>query len=451
MNEIKCPNCHKVFQVAESEWSDILKQVRDKEFESAIEEHNRLAKAELDLEKQKQDSKIKELQEQLENEKRILELEKKSADDKLKAERDLAKSKAEADTADQIVSLKEQLAEAKSQIAIAQTEAKQIAENAQDKLKSELALQEAKSQQTILEQQNELERKRSEADAELAKARSEFEIRLSEKDAQIKARDQEIKNIQEMRQKLSVKLLGESLEQHCEIEFNKIRATAFPNAEFHKDNESVEGTKGDYIFRDFSDDGEELLSIMFEMKTEAQESEHKKKNSAHFKKLDSDRRKKNCEYAVLVSTLEEGNELYDQGIVDVSYEYEKMYVIRPQLFIQMISILRNAAKNSEQYRRELAIMRQESIDVTNFEETLTDFKEKFSRNYNLASTKFTKAVDEIDKAIKNLENIKKNLLGSENNLRLANERAEKLTIRKLTRNNPTMKAAFAELKEKNEE
>lgn len=451
MNEIKCPNCHKVFQVAEGEWSDILKQVRDKEFESAIKEHDKLTKAKLDLEKQKQDSKIKELQEQLENEKRILELEKKSTDDKLKAERDIAKSKAEADTAEQIASLKEQLAEAKSQITIAQSEAKQAAQNAKDKLKSELALQEAKSQQTIMEQQNELERKQSEADAELAKARSEFEIRLSEKDAQIKARDQEIKNIQEMRQKLSVKLLGESLEQHCEIEFNKIRATAFPNAEFHKDNESVEGTKGDYIFREFSDDGEELLSIMFEMKTEAQESEFKKKNSAHFKKLDSDRRKKNCEYAVLVSTLEEGNELYDQGIVDVSYEYEKMYVIRPQLFIQMISILRNAAKNSEQYRRELAIMRQESIDVTNFEESLIDFKEKFSRNYNLASTKFTKAVEEIDKAIKNLEKIKQNLLGSENNLRLANERAEKLTIRKLTRNNPTMKAAFAELEEKNEE
>lgn len=451
MNEIKCPNCHKVFQVAESEWSDIVKQVRDQEFEDAIKQHDQLSKAELDLEKQKQDSKIQELQEQLENEKRVLELERKAADDRLKAERDIAKTKAEADLADEMAKLKEELAEARSQVTVAKNEAKQTARAAKDKLKSELALQEAKTKQVILEQQNELERKQSEADAALAKAKSEFEVKLSEKEAQIQARDQEIKNIQEMRQKLSVKLLGESLEQHCEIEFNKIRATAFPNAEFHKDNDSVEGTKGDYIFREFAEDGEELLSIMFEMKTEAQESAHKKKNSAHFKKLDSDRRKKNCEYAVLVSTLEEGNELYDQGITDVSYEYEKMYVIRPQLFIQMISLLRNAAKNSEKYRRELAIMRQESIDVTNFEETLTEFKEKFSRNYNLASTKFTKAVEEIDKAIKNLEKIKQNLIGSENNLRLANERAEKLTIRKLTRNNPTMKAAFAKLEEKNED
>ena len=187
------------------------------------------------------------------------------------------------------------------------------------------------------------------------------------------------------------------------------------------------------------------------MKTEAQESQHKRKNSDHFKKLDSDRRKKNCEYAVLVSTLEEGNELYDQGIADVSYEYEKMYVIRPQLFIQLISLLRNAAKSSEKYRRELAIMRQENIDVTNFEKSLEDFKEKFGNNYRLASNKFNKAVEEIDKAIKNLENIKKNLLGSENNLRLANDKAEALTIRKLTRKNPTMKAAFVQLEEKNEE
>lgn len=451
MNEIKCPNCHTVFQVAESEWSDIVKQVRDKEFAEAVKEHDKLAKAELELEKQKQDSQIQELQSRLENEKRLLKLQEESVEDKLQAERDLAKSKAEADMADQIAKLKEELAEARSQVTVAKSELEQLSQNAQTKLQSELALQEAKSQQAILEQKSELERQQSTASAELAKVRSEFEVKLSEKDAQIQARDQEIKNIQEMRQKLSVKLLGESLEQHCEIAFNQIRTTAFPKAEFHKDNDSSDGTKGDYIFRDFTEDGEELISIMFEMKTEAQESQHKKKNSDHFKKLDSDRRKKNCEYAVLVSTLEEGNELYDQGIADVSYAYDKMYVIRPQLFIQFISILRNAAKNSEQYKHELAVMRQESIDVTNFEASLNDFKEKFGRNYQLASNKFNKAVDDIDKAIKTLEKIKENLIGSEKNLRLANDKADALTIRKLTNKNPTMKAAFAALKEKNED
>lgn len=451
MNEIKCPNCQKVFQVAENEWADIVKQVRDQEFDRAVKDHDKLTKAELDLEKQKQDSVISDLQKQLENEKRLLKLQEESVEDKLQAERDLAKSKAEADMADQVAKLKEELAEARSQITVAKNELEQLSHNAESKLKSELALQEARSQQAILEQKSELERQQSTASAELAKVRSEFEVKLSEKDAQIQARDQEIKNIQEMRQKLSVKLLGESLEQHCEIAFNQIRTAAFPNAEFHKDNDSSDGTKGDYIFREFTEDGEELISIMFEMKTEAQESQHKKKNSDHFKKLDSDRRKKNCEYAVLVSTLEEGNELYDQGIADVSYAYEKMYVIRPQLFIQFISILRNAAKNSEQYKHELAIMRQESIDVTNFEASLNDFKEKFGRNYQLASNKFNKAVDDIDKAIKTLEKIKENLIGSEKNLRLANDKADALTIRKLTSKNPTMKAAFAALEEKNED
>lgn len=451
MNEIKCPNCHKVFQVAESEWSDIVKQVRDEEFDKAVKDQGKYFQSQLDLEKQKQDAKIAELEKQLENERRVLKLQEESAAEKIQAERDIAKSKAESDMADQIIKLKEELAEARSQVTVAKSELEQLSQNADAKLQNELALQEAKSQQLVLEQKNELERQQSKATADIAKMKSEFEVKLSEKDAQIKARDQEIKNIQEMRQKLSVKLLGESLEQHCEIAFNQIRTTAFPKAEFHKDNDSSDGTKGDYIFRDFTEDGEELISIMFEMKTEAQESVHKKKNSDHFKKLDSDRRKKNCEYAVLVSTLEEGNELYDQGIVDVSYEYEKMYVIRPQLFIQLISILRNAALNSAQYRHELAVMRQESIDVTNFEASLNDFKEKFGRNYQLASNKFNKAIDEIDKAIKNLEKIKENLIGSENNLRLANDKADALTIRKLTHKNPTMKAAFAALEEKNEE
>lgn len=451
MNEIKCPNCHKVFQVAENEWSEIVKQVRDKELDDAIKEHDKLTAAEFDLERQKQDAEINDLKNQLENERKMLAAQKEAEKQRIKTEREAADSKAKNDMADQLASLKEELAETKSRLAIAKSEVESVSKNAESQMRNELALQEAKAREAALEMKSEFERKQNEAKSELAKAKSEFDIKLSEKDAQIRAREQEIKNIQEMRQKLSVKLLGESLEQHCEIEFNKIRMTAFPNAEFHKDNDAVDGTKGDYIFREMTEDGEELISIMFEMKTEAQESQHKRRNADHFKKLDSDRRKKNCEYAVLVSTLEEGNELYDQGIVDVSYEYEKMYVIRPQLFIQLISLLRNAAKNSEKYKHELAVMRQQSIDVTNFEDSLNEFREKFSYNYNLASNKFNKAVDDIDKAIKTLQKIKENLLGSENNLRLANEKAEKLTIRKLTRNNPTMKAAFAELEEKNGE
>ncbi len=450
MNQIKCPNCGKVFQVAESDWSDIVKQVRDHEFKEAVKEHDKLSNAQLELEKQKQDSLIEDLQNQLENERRLHQLAQKSAEEKLAAEHDLAKSKAQASVSEKISKLKEELAEAKSQVSLKQSEIDQAKKAAQTQLKNELALQEAKANQALLEQQAQLERQQAQSASELARAKSEFAIKLSEKDAQIQARDQEIRNIQEMRQKLSVKLLGESLEQHCEIEFNKIRAVAFPNAQFHKDNDAVDGTKGDYIFRDFTEDGDELISIMFEMKTESETSVHKKKNSDHFKKLDSDRRKKNCEYAVLVSTLEEGSDLYDQGIVDVSYEYDKMYVVRPQLFIQLISLLRNAAKNAEQYKHELAVMRQESIDITNFEESLNDFKDRFGKNYNLARTRFKKAIDEIDKTIKMLEKIKENLLGSQNNLRLANDKAERLTIRKLTRNNPTMKAAFAELAEKNQ-
>ena len=262
--------------------------------------------------------------------------------------------------------------------------------------------------------------------------------------------EREIERIQDMRARLSTKMLGESLEQHCEIEFNRLRPTAFPRAYFEKDNEVVEGTKGDFVFRDFDEEGNEIVSIMFEMKNEADDSTHRKTNESHFKKLDADRRKKGCEYAVLVSLLEPDNELY-AGITDVSYQYEKMYVVRPQFFIPIITLLRNAALSSLQYRKELALVRQQNIDVTNFEDQLADFKDRFGRNYRIASERFAKAIDEIDKSIDHLQKIKEHLLGSERNLRLANDKAEDLTVKKLTRKNPTMKALLDEARAAKEE
>ena len=295
---------------------------------------------------------------------------------------------------------------------------------------------------------DELEAQKTRAEAELARARAEAQAQLAEKlrakDELIADREREIERIQDMKARLSTKMLGESLEQHCEIEFNRLRPTAFPRAYFEKDNEVVEGTKGDFVFRDFDEEGNEIVSIMFEMKNEADDSTHRKTNESHFKKLDADRRKKGCEYAVLVSLLEPDNELYAAGITDVSYRFEKMYVIRPQFFIPLITLLRNAALSSMEARRELALVRQQNIDVTNFEDQLADFKDKFGRNYRLASERFAKAIDEIDKSIDHLQKIKEHLLGSERNLRLANDKAEDLTVKKLTRKNPTMKALLDE-------
>ena len=253
-----------------------------------------------------------------------------------------------------------------------------------------------------------------------------------------------------MKARLSTKMIGETLEQHCEMEFNKMRAVAFPNAYFEKDNDGIDCTKGDYVYRECADDGTEILSIMFEMKNEAEDTKTKHRNEEFFKKLDSDRQKKGCEYAVLVTLLEPDSELYNQGIVDVSYRYDKMYVIRPQFFIPLIGLLRNAALKSIEARQELALVRQQNIDVTHFEEDLENFKNTFGRNYRLASEKFAKAIEEIDKTIALLEKTKKDLLGSENNLRLANNKAEALTVKKLTKDNPTMKAKFEALENERE-
>ena len=326
--------------------------------------------------------------------------------------------------------LESQTQQFKAEKELAVSEARAAAERQRDELAAQVKLQEARAAQ------------------EQAALREKMTNELAAKDELIKYKDEEIARVKEMKARLSTKMVGESLERHCETEFNKIRATAFPHAYFEKDNDVVDGTKGDFVFRETDPaTGEEVVSIMFEMKNENDETRTKHKNEDFFAKLDSDRKKKGCEYAVLCTMLEPENELYNEGIVDVSYRYEKMYVIRPQFFIPIISILRNAALSALQYKTELAEVRNQNIDITNFENSMEDFKTKFARNYDLASRKFQTAIDEIDKTIDHLQKTKEALLGSERNLRLANDKAQDLTIKKLTRKNPTMKAKFAALKE----
>lgn len=326
--------------------------------------------------------------------------------------------------------LESQTQQFKAEKELAVSEARATAERQRDELAAQVKLQEAQAAQ------------------EQAALREKMTNELAAKDELIKYKDEEIARVKEMKARLSTKMVGESLERHCETEFNKIRATAFPHAYFEKDNDVVDGTKGDFVFRETDPaTGEEVVSIMFEMKNENDETRTKHKNEDFFAKLDSDRKKKGCEYAVLCTMLEPDNELYNEGIVDVSYRYEKMYVIRPQFFIPIISILRNAALSALQYKTELAEVRNQNIDITNFENSMEDFKTKFARNYDLASRKFQTAIDEIDKTIDHLQKTKEALLGSERNLRLANDKAQDLTIKKLTRKNPTMKAKFAALKE----
>lgn len=326
--------------------------------------------------------------------------------------------------------LESQTRQFKAEKELAVSEARAAAERQRDELAAQVKLQEAQAAQ------------------ERAALREKMTNELAAKDELIKYKDEEIARVKEMKARLSTKMVGESLERHCETEFNKIRATAFPHAYFEKDNDVVDGTKGDFVFRETDPaTGEEVVSIMFEMKNENDETRTKHKNEDFFAKLDSDRKKKGCEYAVLCTMLEPENELYNEGIVDVSYRYEKMYVIRPQFFIPIISILRNAALSALQYKTELAEVRNQNIDITNFENSMEDFKTKFARNYDLASRKFQTAIDEIDKTIDHLQKTKEALLGSERNLRLANDKAQDLTIKKLTRKNPTMKAKFDALKE----
>ena len=425
-NEIKCPHCGEAFTVDESGYAAILNQVRDQEFQREVDARVSLAEKSREQEVALAVTKAEEaLRAQI-------------------AERDgeLVNLKAQ-------LSVQQQQASMETQIAVQRAEA--AAKDAQVAVERERDDLRGKVERA----RDELEAQKTRAEAELARAQAEAQAQLAEKlrakDELIADREREIERIQDMKARLSTKMLGESLEQHCEIEFNRLRPTAFPRAYFEKDNEVVEGTKGDFVFRDFDEEGNEIVSIMFEMKNEADDSTHRKTNESHFKKLDADRRKKGCEYAVLVSLLEPDNELYAAGITDVSYRFEKMYVIRPQFFIPLITLLRNAALSSMEARRELALVRQQNIDVTNFEDQLADFKDKFGRNYRLASERFAKAIDEIDKSIDHLQKIKEHLLGSERNLRLANDKAEDLTVKKLTRKNPTMKALLDEARAAKEE
>ena len=448
MNEIKCPHCGEMFTIDEAGFAAILKQVRDAEFDKEVRRHEQLltsekqqavqlavaealAKAQGDA--AQKEARIAELEARLQAEQRERENQQRLAH----AERERALADAVATKDARIAELEQRVEaqgrafEAEKKLAVEQ--ARSALERERDALAAQVALKDAEKSQAT------------------SALKEQLAIELKAKDDIIAYKEGEIERYKDMKARLSTKMVGESLEQHCETEFNKIRAAAFPRAYFEKDNDASEGSKGYFIFRECDEEGNEIVSIMFEMKNESDDSSHRHKNEDFFKKLDADRRKKGCEYAVLVTLLEPESELYNQGIVDVSYRFEKMYAIRPQFFLPMISILRNAALNSMAYKAELAVVRNQNIDITNFEEQMETFKSGFARNYDLASRKFQTAIDEIDKTILHLQKTKDALVSSENNLRLANNKAQDLTIKRLTRNNPTMKAAFEALAEEKDD
>ncbi|MDK4574610.1 DUF2130 domain-containing protein [Kingella kingae] len=428
MHEIKCPHCQTAFTINEASYADILNQVRTQEFQAEIHErlvqHQAQAKSELALQQ---------------------------AQAQTQFEQTLAQKNAE------IAQLNSQLAshEKDRQLAVAEVSGSLKA----DLATREREIEQLRAQNAALVERMNLERDLAISQALAAKEREvldlETQLKLSESKNEseqralqdkfqmvLKIKDEEIAAYRDFKAKQSTKMVGESLELHCENEFNRVRAMAFPQAQFGKDNDASSGSKGDYIFRETDGQGSEIVSIMFEMKNENDETATKKKNVDFLKELDKDRREKGCEYAVLVSLLEADSDLYNGGIVDVSHHYPKMYVVRPQFFIPMISLLRNSGLNALKYKQEVATMRAQNIDITNFESELDDFREKFGRNYRLASEKFQAAIKHIDETIKHLEKTKADLLGAENNLRLANDKAEDLTVKKLTRKNPTMKAKF---------
>lgn len=424
MHEIKCPNCGKTFNLDETGYADILNQVRNEAFDKALHERLLLAEQEKKAAIELAETKV------------ASEMEKQAAKKDVEIERLKAELKSSAELIQATVTgeLKDEAAKKDTEIARLKEELK-----AAD-IAKQLALKEALG--TVEKERDDLKRDLEAKDAE----QRLLESSLKEKyETQIKDRDDAIERLKDMKAKLSTKMVGETLEQHCEIEFAKIRSAAFPMAYFEKDNDAKTGSKGDYIFREADNAGTEFISIMFEMKNESDETSTKKKNEDFFKELDKDRNEKGCEYAVLVSLLEPNNELYNGGIVDVSYRYPKMYVIRPQFFIPMITLLRNAAQNSLKYKTELALVKAQNIDIANFEDELDKFKDAFGKNFDLASKRFQTAIDEIDKSIDHLQKTKEALLGTDRNLRLANDKAQDVTIKKLTRGNPTMAAKFAEL------
>ena len=431
MQEIKCPKCGEVFQVDESGYAAIVKQIRDREFQKEVYEREQQFKAHLQT---------------------------------LEKDRLLAIKNAVGEKDAEIAQLKAQLNANAQNNKLSVSEAVAVKEKEITALEARLAAYEMEKRLAVSEVVFKTERQLAAKNEELIKLTNQIESNEKESkireqsikdgyEAKLKIKDEQIDYYKDLKAKQSTKMIGETLEQHCAIEFNRLRATAFRNAYFEKDNDARTGSKGDFIFREFDDEGTEFISIMFEMKNEADGTATKHKNEDFLKELDKDRKEKNCEYAVLVSLLEADNELYNGGIVDMSHRYPKMYVVRPQFFIPIITLLRNAAMNSLQYKKELATIKNQNIDISHFEEDMNDFKEKFARNYRLASEKFKKAIEEIDKTIDHLQKTKEALLSSENNLRLANNKAEDLSIKRLTRNNPTMQAKFAELEErrKNEE
>ena len=428
MQEIKCPKCGEVFQVDESGYAAIVKQVRDKEFSKEIQT------------REKQFESDKENAVELAK----LEAEKEYTEKLNKKEAEIAKLKSEIET--------EQLAKKSAVNETAAEKDKEIAE-LKNKLDSFNKDKELEINKLLTKMNTELSQKdncitKLTGEKELTK--KEFQLKeqsIKDKyETEIRFKEEEIERLKDYKLKLSTKMVGESLEQHCETEFNRLRATGFQKAYFEKDNDAKSGSKGDYIYRDYDFDGGEFISIMFEMKNETDTTSTKKKNTDFLKELDKDRKEKNCEYAVLVSLLEPENELYNTGIVDMSHHFEKMYVVRPQFFIPIITLLRNAALNSLQYKKELAMIQAQNIDITNFEAEMNDFKDKFARNVRISSEKFQKAIAEIDKTIKHLEKTKEALLSSDKHLQLANDKAEDLSIRKLTKNSPMIREKFDELK-----
>lgn len=420
-NTVKCPSCKEVFKVDDSVYTDIVKQVRDQQFQDELSTRLETANSEKQTALQLKEAELKnEFQEQLAQK---------------QSEIDLLKQKSKSDLIEQLSIKDSKIKDLESTINQSETERKLALAN---------AIKDIEKQRDQLA--NDLNAKDTEMELKKKSLQENFQRELEHVAKDIQLKNEEIERLKDFKQKLSTKMIGETLEQHCETEFNKLRATAFQNAYFEKDNDASGGTKGDYIFRENDASGNEIISIMFEMKNEGDETASKKKNEDFFAKLDKDRREKGCEYAVLVTLLEADNEFYNTGIVDVSHKYEKMYVIRPQFFIPIISLLRNAGMKSLQYKAELTVMRNQNIDITNFENKINEFKTGFARNYDLASRKFMTAISEIDKTISLLEKTKADLLSSENNLRLANNKAEDLTIKKLTYNNPTMKEKFNDLK-----
>lgn len=429
MNEIKCPNCGTIFKIDETEYDSIVKQIRDKEFEKEIslreQEHTKDKESAIKLAEAH-------LREELTKQVTERDLEITNLKNELKTKEEQTQSKVEKEYKDELNKKELEISE----------------------LKNKIKLQESKNELEIQKAITEKDKRISDLSSELVVKSKEFELKQNSiKDSyesKLKDKDEQIAYYRDFKAKQSTKMIGESLEQHCSIEFNRLRPL-FKNAYFDKDNDARTGSKGDFIFRDYDDEGNEIVSIMFEMKNEADTTATKHKNEDFFKELDKDRKEKKCEYAVLVTLLEADNDYYNDGIVDVSHLYDKMYVIRPQFFIPLITLIRNLANKSLEYKKELEIIKNQNIDITHFEENINAFKEGFGRNYRLASERFAKAIEEIDKTIDHLQKTKEHLLKTDDNLRLANNKAEDLSIKKLAHNNPTVTKMFEELKSKQEE